>query len=159
MGPHFRKIVARFKFQQCKIQQARPEKLRQARWVLNRQSLLVTTRLSNLAFHLQPIWLQTFGFNRFRIMPDNVSKFMRFAIWSRCAVLFESEQMPFSLTGLQFRSASLHKFDWEHAVLFLCHIFTQTPMNDRKMEWSDEQSFGGQQLLANSIENFISHSK
>ena len=33
-----------------------------------------------------------FGCYRFRIMPDIVSKLLRAAIWSRCAVLFESEQ-------------------------------------------------------------------
>ena len=50
-------------------------------------------------------------------------------------------------------------FDSEHAVLFLCHIFTQRPMNDRKIERSDGRGFGRQQLLANSIEIFISHEK
>ena len=32
-------------------------------------------------------------------------------------------------------------------------------MTDRKIEWSDGRCFGWQQLLANSIENFISHKK
>ena len=48
-------------------------------------------------------------------------------------------------------------FDSEHTVLFLRHIFTQRPMNDRKIEQCDGRCFGRQQLLANSIENFISH--
>ena len=48
-------------------------------------------------------------------------------------------------------------FDSEHVVLFLCHIFTQRPVNDRKIEQSDGRGFGRQQLLAHSIENFISH--
>ena len=30
----------------------------------------------------------------------------------------------------------------EHAALFLCHIFTQKPMNDRKIERSDGRGFG-----------------
>ena len=52
------------------------------------------------------------------------------------------------------------EFNLEHAVLFLCHIFTQIPMTDRlgKIEQSNGRGFGWQQLLANSIqvENFIS---
>ena len=47
--------------------------------------------------------------------------------------------------------------DSEHAVLFLCHISTQRPMTDRKIERSDGIGFGLQQILANSIENFILH--
>ena len=41
--------------------------------------------------------------------------------------------------------------------LFLCHIFTQRLMNDRKL--SDMQGFSKKQVLANSIENFISYKK
>ena len=37
--------------------------------------------------------------------------------------------------------------------------FTQRPMNDCKMERSNECCFGLQQLLPNSTENFISHEK
>ena len=48
------------------------------------------------------------GWNRFRITPVIVSKLLRAAIWSRCAVLFESEQMPFHRTGSQFRPAALY---------------------------------------------------
>ena len=48
-------------------------------------------------------------------------------------------------------------FNKEHAVLFLCHMFTQRPMNDGKIEWSNGGCFGWQQLLANSIKIFISH--
>ena len=50
-------------------------------------------------------------------------------------------------------------FDSEYAALFLCDMFTQRPMNDRKIERSDGRCFGRQQFLANSIENFISHEK
>ena len=42
-------------------------------------------------------------------------------------------------------------------VLFLCPIFTQSAMNDPKIERSDEHWFGRKQFLAKSIENFISH--
>ena len=43
--------------------------------------------------------------------------------------------------------------------LFLCHLSNQRPMAGRKMERSDGCGFGLQQLLANSIENFISYEK
>ena len=51
-------------------------------------------------------------------------------------------------------------FDSEHAVLFLCHIFTQRPINDRKIERSDGRGLGRQQLLADSMEiSFQVHMK
>ena len=40
----------------------------------------------------------------------------------------------------------------EHSVLFLCHIFAQRPMIDRKIERSDGRGLGRQQLLADSME-------
>ena len=48
-------------------------------------------------------------------------------------------------------------FDSEHAALFPCHNFSQRPTTDRKIEQSDWRCFGQQQILANSIEKFISH--
>ena len=53
-----------------------------------------------------------FGCYRFRItlmIPDVISKLLRTAIWSRCAVQFESEQTPFSRTGHWLRSAALYR--------------------------------------------------
>ena len=47
----------------------------------------------------------------------------------------------------------------KHFFLFLCHVSTQRPMNDRKVERSKGHCFGRQILLANSIENFILHEK
>ena len=49
------------------------------------------------------------GCDRFRITPDIVSKLLRAAIWSRCAVRFESEQIPFPRTGRPCRTAALHR--------------------------------------------------
>ena len=63
---------------------------------------MVTTWLANITFHLQLIWLQTLvgnGRYRFRITPDIISKLLRTAIWSSCAVLFGSEQTPCPRTG------------------------------------------------------------
>ena len=45
-------------------------------------------------------------------------------------------------------------FNLEHAVLFLCHIFIQRPMHDRKFELSNGHCFGRQQLLANFAQFF-----
>ena len=50
-----------------------------------------------------------FGWDRFRITPDIVWKLLLAAIWSRWAVLFESEQTPFPRTGRRFRPAALHR--------------------------------------------------
>ena len=50
-----------------------------------------------------------FGCNQFRITPDIVSKLLRAAIWSCCAVRFESEQTPFPRAGRRLRSAALHR--------------------------------------------------
>ena len=50
-------------------------------------------------------------------------------------------------------------FNLEHVVLFLCHIFTQRPMNGQKIERGDGRCLDRQQLLTNSIENFMSHEK
>ena len=79
-------------------------------------------------------------------MPDIVSKLLRSAIWSHCAVWFFLWQVAdldlLLCTGINS----------EHAVLFLCHIFTQRPMNDLKIERSDGRCFGRQQLVANSME-------
>ena len=50
-----------------------------------------------------------YGCDQFRITSEIASKNFCAAIWSRCAVGLESEQMPFSRTGRGFRSASLHR--------------------------------------------------
>ena len=119
-------------------------------------STLVTTWLSNIAFHLRPIWLQTL------VAVDSEScltSFPRFcAPPSEVAVLFDSNlsRLPFLGQVVDLDLLLCTGFDLEHAVLFLCHIFTQRPMNDRKIERSDGRCFGRQQLLAYSIEIFIS---
>ena len=114
-----------------------------------------------------------FGCYWFRIMPNIVSKSesLRAAIWSCCAVQFESEWTvwtPFAWTGSLFRSAALHRI-WLGTCCFVPHIlpyftqrpmtyFTQRPMTDGTMEGSANGScFGRQLLLASSIEHFISH--
>ena len=97
-------------------------------------SRLVTTWLANIIFHLRPIWLQTLvaidseshltSFLSFCAPPSEVAALL-YLNQSRCP--FQGQLVDSDLllcTGL----------DSEHAVLFLCHIFTQRPMNDRKVE-------------------------
>ena len=122
-------------------------------------STLVTIWLSNIAFHLRPIWLQTL------VVIDSESRLTSFPSFcappSEVAVLFDSNlsRLPFLGQVVDLDLLLCTGFDSEHAVLFLCHIFTQRPMTDRKIERSDGRCFGRQQLLANSIEIFISHEK
>ena len=92
-------------------------------------------------------------------MPDIVSKLLSATIWSCCAVWFKSEQMPFPGQVVDLDLLLCTGFDSEHAVLFLCHIFTQRPMNDRKIERSDGRGFGRQQLPADSNGHSISNEK
>ena len=118
---------------------------------------------SNIAFHLRPIWLQTL------VAIDPESRLTSFPSFCRVfcappsevAALFDSNlsRRPFLGQVVDSDLLLCTGFDSEHAVLFLCHIFTQRPMTDRKIERSDGRCFGRQQLLANSIENFISHEK
>ena len=100
-----------------------------------------------------------FGCDRFRITPDIISKLC--AQPSEVAALFDwnlsSLRRPFLGQVVDSDLPLCTGFDLEHAVLFLCHIFTQRSMNDRKIERSDGRCLGWQQLLAYSIE--ISHDK
>ena len=122
-------------------------------------STLVTTWLSNIAFHLRPIWLQTL------VAIDSEScltSFSRFcAPPSEVAVLFDSNlsRRPFLGQVVDLDLLLCTGFDSEHVVLFLCHIFTQRPMNDRKIERSDGRGFGRQQLPADSNGHSISNEK
>ena len=97
-----------------------------------------------------------FGCDQFRIMPGVVYKLLHAPIRSRCAVWVESEQTPFvrQVVDLDLLFCSVCAgFCSEHAGLFLCHIVTQRPIYDHG------QGIGLQQLLSNSIENFISDVK
>ena len=100
-----------------------------------------------------------FGCNRFRIVPDIVPSF--FALPSEVAVLFNLNlsRRPFLWQVVDLDLLLCTGFNQEHAVLFLCHIFTQRPMNDRKIERSDGRCFGLQQLPADSNGHSISNEK
>ena len=86
--------------------------------------------------------------------PDIVSKVLRMAVWSSCALWLESEQEPFSRTDCWFRSAALH---WHSIQFGICWFFStpcfiQRPTNDRKIERSNEHCFGQSQVFRKSIE-------
>ena len=80
---------------------------------------------------------------------------------SEVAVLFDSNlsRRPFLGQVVDLDLLLCTGLDSEHAGLFLCHIFTQRPMTDRKIERSGGCCFVRQQRLANSIEIFISDEK
>ena len=104
-----------------------------------------------------------FGCNRFRIMPDIISKILRAAIWSRCAVRFESEQTPFPLAGRRLRSAALHRI-WFGTCCFVPMSYFYSETNEWLQDWAKRQALlwsalTRQQLLADSIKIFISHEK
>ena len=121
--------------------------------------MLLTTWLSNIAFHLSPIWLQILvvidsesRLTLFQAFACRHWKFHCCLIWIWADALFLGQVVDLDLllcTG----------FNLEHAGLCPCHIFTQRPMTDRKIEQSYGRCFGRQQLLANSIEIFISYEK
>ena len=120
-------------------------------------STLVTAWFWNIAFHLLLIWLQTL------VAMDSESRLTSFPSFcaspSEVAVLFNPNLRPFLGQVLDFDLLLCTGFDSEHVALFLCHLFTQSPITDRKIERSDRRCFGQQQLLAHSIEIFISHEK
>ena len=101
-----------------------------------------------------------FGCYQFRIMPDIVSMLLHDAIWSCCAVQLEFEQTPFSRIGRhQFRSAALHRIQFGTCCFVPVSYFYSETNHWSEDGQSNGHSFGLQQLLANSIKNFISHHK
>ena len=106
------------------------------------------------------IWLQAL------VAIDSESRLTSFPSFcappSEVAVLFNSNlssqsRRPFLGQVVDTDLLLCTGFDSEHAVLFQCHIFTQRPVTDRKIEQSDGRGSDRQQLLAYSIEIFISH--
>ena len=100
-------------------------------------STLVTTWLSNIAFHLRLIWLQTLVAIDSESHMTSLPSF--FAPPPEDAVLFNSNlsRLPFLGQVVDLDLLLCTGFYSEHAVLFLCHSFTQRPTNDRKIERSD----------------------
>ena len=126
------------------------------------QKSAVTVRItwhSSIAFHLRPIWLQTLVVGS--IQNHAWHRFQAFARRHLKSLCYSIRPFTEALLGqvVDLDLLLCTGFNSEHAVLFLCHIFTQRQMADRKIERSDGRCFGRQQLLANSTEIFISHEK
>ena len=113
-------------------------------------STLVTTWLSNVTFHLRPIWLQTLVAINSESCQTSFPSFC--APPSEVFGLFDLNIRPFLGQIVDTDMLLCTGFYSEHAVLFLSHIFTQRPMNDRKIGRRGGRCLGLQQLLANSIE-------
>ena len=107
------------------------------------QSMQASTWLSNIAFYLQPIGLQTLGVINSESCQKLFPSFFCTANlkWSRCAVQLKSEQMPLYQTGRWFRSAASYRILLEIVYLFLCPSSNQRSTNDRKIEQSNECFF------------------
>ena len=99
--------------------------------------------LGQVACRLQPIWRQTLV----AIISESCQTlFPSFCAQpSEVAVLFHLNlsRLPFLRQVVDLDLLLCTGFDLEHAVLFLCHIFTQRPTNDCKIERSDGRGFGG----------------
>ena len=121
--------------------------------------------LSNIAFQLRFFWLQTLVANYLQSIQNHSKdrfKRLRAVIWSRyahCAVGLEAEQIPpISLTGCRYRTAALPRIRLG-TLGFVSTPYFYPEKNAWSNEQSDERCFGREQVLANSIENFISHGK
>ena len=89
-----------------------------------------TTWLSNIAFHLRPIWLQTLAVIN---SESRLTSFPSFcAPPSEVAALFDSNlsRRPFHGQVVDLDLLLCTGFNSEHVVLFLCHMFSQRPMID-----------------------------
>ena len=123
-------------------------------WNLSRSPFL-----RQVAFHLRPILLQTLV----AIDPESCqTSFPSFcAPPSEVAVLFDSNlsRRPFLGQLVDLDLLLCTGFDSEPEDLFLCHIFTQRPMNDSKSERRDGCCFGQQQLLVDSMRTSFPNEK
>ena len=98
------------------------------------------------AFHLQLIWLQTFGCNLSESCQQSFPSFC--APPCKVTVLFHSNlsRGPFLGQVFDLDMQLCTGFDLDHADLFFCHIFPQRPMNVVQS-----------QLFANSIKMVTCH--
>ena len=122
-------------------------------------SMQVSAWLSDIVFPLELFWMQT-------LVTSNAGSCQRLFpyAFARCHPNFDSEvavlfpwdlsRLPFVGQGLQLLAIRFWSFrhvyldllrctglDLENADLFLCHIFTQRPVNYRKIQRSCERCF------------------
>ena len=95
--------------------------------------LVVTTWLSNIAFYLRPIGLHTL--QSIQNHARHCLQVLRAAIWSRCAVRFESEQRTFSRAGCRLWCAALHRIrsrTWG----FVPMLYSYSETRDWSKDWA-----------------------
>ena len=81
-----------------------------------------------------------FGFNRFWIMPEIISKILRTAIWRCCTLWLESGQTPFTRTGRRLRPASLRRIRFGSFGFVQKMVKKMSPLVRRKfwiLSWFD----------------------
>ena len=94
------------------------------------------------AFASYSLWLQTLVANN---SESRMTLFPSFCVPpSEVAVLFylNLSRRPFLGQVVDLDLLLCTGFNLEHAVLFLCHLFTQRPINNQKIEQSDGRCFG-----------------
>ena len=112
--------------------------------------------LSNIAFHFQPIWLQTFV----AIDSESVQRlFLSFCMLTfEVTVLFNwnLSTLPFLGQIVNLDLLVCTGFDLEYADLFLCLcFFIQRPMYNWRIDKSYECCFGRYQVSAKPFKNFL----
>ena len=120
-----------------------PKKSSNPKWRLV-LSMLVTTWLPNITFHLQPIWLQTlFAIDsewRQTLSPSFSEQPSEVTVIQILAEAFPSLRILGQVVDIDLLLCI--GFDSEHLVLFLYHTFTQRSVTDRKIERSNGLGFG-----------------
>ena len=109
------------------------DRLLKESWILKLKLVLSTLAiiwLSNIAFHLQPIWFQSTQ-NHAR----HCFKLLLATIWSHCAAQFESEQTPFPQTGRRLGSAALHR-KWFGTGGFVPMSYFYSETNGSSKDWA-----------------------
>ena len=119
-------------------------------------STLVTPWLSNIAFHLRPIWLQSLVAIHSELRLTSFPSFC--ALPSEVAALFDSNlsRRPFLRQVVDTDPLLCTGLDSEHAVLFLCHILLRGERMIERFQVSEAMSVA---LVGNNFGNFMSHKK
>ena len=81
---------------------------------------------------------------------------------SEVAVLFDLNlsRLPFHGQVVDFRSAALHRIQFGTCGFVpMSYFYSDSETKEWLKDWAQQGDFGQQQLLANSIKNFISHEK
>ena len=122
-------------------------------------STLVTTWLSNIAFHLLPIWLQNLISIDSESCQTSFPSF--FAPPSEVAVRFESEdseQAPFSQAGRRFRPAAWHRIRFGTCCFVpMSYVYSETNdwSKDGAKLWARLWSATTSRQFHRKLENFI----